>query len=137
MPAHKPEECDLLLIKALNQGDVDTAVVLYEPTAKFVLDSGQVITGHAAIREVMQGYVAAKAQFTVEQVTAIPGAEDTVALTSIVGRVNLTEPDGRQVTMRGQSMEVVRRRPDGTWRFLIDNPNAANWREVPGSPGEK
>ena len=131
MPAYKPEECDLLLIEALNKGDVDTVVALYEPTARYVSDSGQVITGHAAIREVLQGYVAAKAKFSVEKVLAFPGAEENLALTSIIGSVRLTEPDGKEVTMRGQSMEVVRRQPDGTWRFIIDNPNAAQWSEVP------
>ena len=137
MPAHKPEECDLLLIEALNKGDVDTVVALYEPTARFVLDSGQVVMGHAAIREVMQGYVAAKAKFTVEQVTAIPSEEGNVALTSVKGRARVTEPDGRVVTMTAQSMEVVRRQSDGTWLFMIDNPNGANWKEVPDSPGEQ
>jgi hypothetical protein len=48
MPARKPEECDLLLIEALHRGDVGGAVALYEPTARFVLDSGQVVVGHAA-----------------------------------------------------------------------------------------
>jgi ketosteroid isomerase-like protein len=62
MPARKPEDCDLLLIEALNRGDVDTVVALYEPTARYVLDSGEVVTGHAAIREILQGYVAAKAR---------------------------------------------------------------------------
>ena len=137
MPAHKPEECDLLLIEALNKGDVDTVVALYEPTARFVLDSGQVVMGHAAIREVMQGYVAAKAEFTVEQVTAIPSEEGNIALTSVKGRARVTEPDGRVVIMTAQSMEVVRRQSDGTWLFMIDNPNGANWKEVPDSPGEQ
>ena len=130
MPARKPEDCDLLLLEALHKGDVEAAVALYEPTAKFVLDSGQVVTGHAAIREVMQGYVAAKAKFSVEKVIAIPGEDDNIALTSLVGIVHLTEPAGKEVTMKGQSMEVVRRQPDGTWRFIIDNPNAAQWSEV-------
>jgi ketosteroid isomerase-like protein len=78
----------------------------------------------------MQGYVAAKAKFSVEKVIAIPGEDDNIALTSLVGIVHLTEPAGKEVTMKGQSMEVVRRQPDGTWRFIIDNPNAAQWSEV-------
>ncbi len=55
MPAYKPEECDVSLITALNRGEADTVVALYELTARYVLESGQVITGHATIREVMQG----------------------------------------------------------------------------------
>jgi hypothetical protein len=54
MPARKPGECDLLFFDAIHKGDLDAAVALYEPKATFVLDSGGVITGHAAIREVLR-----------------------------------------------------------------------------------
>jgi hypothetical protein len=36
MPAHKPEECDILLIEAACRGDLEAAVALYEPNAIFV-----------------------------------------------------------------------------------------------------
>ena len=39
MPAHKPEECDLLIEQALKNKDLDAAVALYEPNASLVLDS--------------------------------------------------------------------------------------------------
>ena len=37
MPAQKPEEVDQLLLKAIEQGDLDAAVALYEPNATFVI----------------------------------------------------------------------------------------------------
>ena len=33
-----------------------------------------------------------------------------------------TGPDGKPIKMEGQSAEVARRQPDGTWLFVIDNP---------------
>jgi uncharacterized protein (TIGR02246 family) len=66
MPARKPEECDLLLIEAVHRGDLEAAVALYEPNASYVLDSGQVIFGREAIREVFQGYLALKPKFTMQ-----------------------------------------------------------------------
>jgi hypothetical protein len=33
------------------------------------------------------------------------------------------DADGKPFTANGKSMEVVRRQPDGTWRFVIDNPH--------------
>ena len=74
MPARKPEECDLLLIEAIQKGDLDAALALYEPNATFVLDSGEVITGHAAIREVAQGYLALKPKFTQEVKALVSGS---------------------------------------------------------------
>ena len=31
-------------------------------------------------------------------------------------------PDGEAVEMSGQTSDVLRRQPDGTWRFVIDIP---------------
>ncbi|MEW6301787.1 MAG: nuclear transport factor 2 family protein, partial [Thermodesulfobacteriota bacterium] len=66
MPARKPEECDLLLIEALHAGNLDAAVALYEPDASFVLQSGEVITGRQAIREVMKEFLALKPRFSMD-----------------------------------------------------------------------
>ena len=54
MPAHKPEECDLLLFEVIETGDLDAALALYEPDAIFVVSPDQIVTGHAAICEVLQ-----------------------------------------------------------------------------------
>jgi ketosteroid isomerase-like protein len=35
-------------------------------------------------------------------------------------------PDGSAVEMRGNSIEVVRRQNDGSWRFVIDHPFGAD-----------
>ena len=36
--------------------------------------------------------------------------------------VAMTGADGKPTTISGRGTEVVRRQPDGTWRFVIDNP---------------
>ena len=123
MPAHKPEECDLLLLKALEQGDLDAAVALYEPNAQFVVSTQQAVSGHAAIREVMQGFIAAKATFNVDAVTAVPSADGSVAVTRVKGSSTAPGPDGKPVTTPMHSVEVVRKQADGTWLFAIDDPS--------------
>jgi uncharacterized protein (TIGR02246 family) len=122
MPARKPEECDLLLIEAMQKGDLDAAVALYEPNATFVLDSGEVITGQAAIREVAQSYIALKPKFT-QEVTALLSGDEDLALTSSTWSMSGTDADGKPFTGKGKSLEVVRRQADGMWRFVIDNPH--------------
>jgi ketosteroid isomerase-like protein len=37
----------------------------------------------------------------------------------------MTGPDGKPATMTGESVEVVRRQPDGSWRAVIDLPFGA------------
>ena len=122
MPAHKPEECDLLLIEAMNKGDLNAMVALYEPNASFVrFDSGQVVTGRAAIREAFQNVLALKLKYTVE-VKAVPSADGNLALTSTKFSATGKDTNGQAITMSGTTVEVVRRQPDGTWLFAIDNP---------------
>jgi ketosteroid isomerase-like protein len=123
MPANKPEECDLLLFKVIDTGNLDAALDLYEPDAVFVVSPDHVVTGHAAIREVLQGMIAAGATGKLEGVTAVPSADGSVAFTRAKGSSTGPGPDGKPVTTHFHSIEVVRKQPDGTWRIVIDDPS--------------
>ncbi|MGI9659785.1 MAG: YybH family protein [Gaiellaceae bacterium] len=122
MPAHKPEECDLLVIKAIEEGDIEAAVALYEPDATFVVSPDNVVTGLDAIREVMQGFIDSDTTFDVEGVTAVPSGDGSIAVLRAKATATGPGPDGKTVTTPVHTIEVVRRQPDGTWRFIIDDP---------------
>ena len=132
MPAHKPEECDLQLLEALKAGDLDAAMAMYEPDATFVVSPEQVVTGHAAIREVMQGFINAQATFNVEAVTAVPSTDGTVAVTRVKGSSTSPGPDGNPVTTPLHSVEVVRKQADGTWLFHRRRPQRRRREVKPG-----
>jgi ketosteroid isomerase-like protein len=51
-------------------------------------------------------------------------AADDLAILYNDGEVTIKDPDGREQEMTSRTMEVVRRQPDGTWRFVFDDPNA-------------
>jgi|GEM_PF-748636 len=123
VPAHKPEECDLLLFEVIGTKDLDAAISLYEPDAIFVVSPNQVVIGHAAIREVLQGMIAANATGKLDTVTAIPSADGAIAFTRAKGSSTSPGPDGTPVTTHFHSIEVVRKQPDGTWRIIIDDPS--------------
>jgi uncharacterized protein (TIGR02246 family) len=123
MPARKPEDCDLLLIEALHAGDLEAAVALYEANASFVLQSGEVVTGRQAIEEVMKQFLALKPTFSVE-VNAVQSGD--VALLRSQWSLDGVDSDGKQVSLSGKSIEVVRRQADGTWLFVIDDPNGVS-----------
>ena len=128
MPAHNPEECDLLLMKAVGSGDLEAAIALYEPDATFVVSPDQVVTGHAAIRKVLEA-MAANATGELEAVTVVPSADGSVAVTRTKGTVTTPGPDGEPVTRSFHSVEVVRKQSDGTWRFVIDDPGGEGLAE--------
>jgi uncharacterized protein (TIGR02246 family) len=125
MPAHKPEELDELFAQALNSGDLDTLVALYEPQACLEHQPGQVAIGTQAIREALTGLLAMNPKITLE-VKNLNQTSD-IALTSANWHLTGLGPNDTTVNMRGQSVEVSRCQPDGTWLFVIDNPFGLGW----------
>ncbi len=126
MPARKPEECDILIDQALKSRDLDAAVALYEPNATLVLDSGEVVTGKAAIREALKGFLAFEEVHFTREITAIQSGDGNLAMLRGAWSATSTGPDGKPVTITGNNVEVVRRQPDGTWLFVIDHPRGAD-----------
>ncbi len=124
MAARKPEDCDHLLIEALNTGDLEAAVALYESNASFVVEPGKVVTGHAAIREVLESWLALKPKLTIEANAVQSG--DVALLRSKWTLKGTGSDDGKPVEMSGNGTEVVRRQTDGSWLFIIDNPAGAD-----------
>ena len=123
MPAYKPEECDLLLYEVMEAGDLDSALDLYETDAVFIVSPGKVVTGHAAIREVLQNMASAQATGKLDAVTSVTSADGSLAFTRTKGTSTRPGPDGNPITTHFHSVEVVRKQPDGTWRIAIDDPS--------------
>lgn len=123
MPAHKPEECNLLLFKVIESGDLDAALALYVPDAIFVVSPGNVVTGHDRIRDVLKSMMATNSTGKLDAVTAVTSADGSVAFTRAKGSTTGPGPDGKPVTTTFHSIEVVRKQPDGTWRIVIDDPS--------------
>ena len=119
MPALQPEECEILYAEALNRGDVEAVVALYEPDAKIRRGSGEIVSGAAEIREHVRQLLSVKPTVTLVG-SVFVSSDGAVALTSARWSMTATAPDGSPMSESGQSMELVRRQPDGTWRFVLD-----------------
>lgn len=126
MPARNPESLDQLFAEALNSGNLDALVALYEPQATLSPEPGQVVTGTKAIRESLSAFLAMKPTIALKAKTLATSGD--IALTSAEWELSGTGPDDKPVKMTGQSAEVSRRQPDGSWLFVIDSP----WGLVPG-----
>lgn len=120
MHARTPEEIDTLFAGALNAGDLDALVSLYEPQASLMPSPGNVVTGTAAIREALSGFLAAKPSMMLTARTLAQTGD--IALVNAAWQLSMTAPDGNATTMSGSSVEVVRRQADGRWLFAIDFP---------------
>ena len=120
MAARSPEEIDRIFERELNAGNLDGVLALYEPTAAFTVEPGKVVTGTAAVREAVAGFLALKPSISLSpRVLANTG---DIAMVSSKWKLKGTAPDGSAVDLAGESVEVLRRQADGTWKFIIDSP---------------
>ena len=120
MPAYNPAEIHTLYLHAFNLGDVEGMTALYEPNAVLVVDGKDVI-GHESIRRALKSFVARRGRMTLETRAVL---ESSQGLAVLHGGWVVEPPAGMgaELATRGLSTEVVRKQPDGTWLFVIDNP---------------
>ena len=120
MRAESPAHVIELFTEALNGGDVDRAMALYEADATFAPQPGEEVRGSEAIRGALDQFLALAPRMRGE-ITKVMTAGD-VALVMNRWQLEGTQPDGAPVEMRGHSADVMRRAPDGGWRIVIDDP---------------
>lgn len=119
--ATQPEDLNRFFLERANAGDVDGVVALYEPDAVLVGPGRQVISGAQALRQVYTQLFAGKPTFEGETQGAIHNGD--LALTSTQFTTSSVGPDGKPMTMKTATTEVARRQHDGTWLWVIDQPN--------------
>ena len=87
---------------------------VYDPEAVFLAQSGEVKKGEAGLREVLAPLAAAQARFDYNIRQIIQSGD--IALMHTDWKVSSPQP------MSSYAIEVARRQPDGTWRWLIGDP---------------
>ncbi|MGH7720127.1 MAG: YybH family protein [Gemmatimonadaceae bacterium] len=108
--AAQPEDLGRFFVERANAGDVEGLVALYEPGAVLALRSGQMAVGSQAIREFYARLLAGTPRFEPgTQSPALRNGDLALTSTRLIGG--------------GATAEVARRQPDGTWLWMIDQPN--------------
>lgn len=120
MQTPSPLDAVTQFVNALNQGDPETALSLYEPGASLVVQPGVVATGTSALRAALAGFAALRPTLTTEAYKILEA--DDLALYCSRWTMHGTDPAGNPVHMNGRSSDVLRRQPDGNWRIALDNP---------------
>ena len=120
MPVERPELINAAFADGYNARDVDALLALYEPTAAVVNRDGSLATGLDAVREHLAALVGLGGGMTSTNRYAVVHGD--LALVAADWVIDLE--DGREA-IRGSTSEVLRRQPDGGWRYVIDHPHAA------------
>ena len=118
--AREPGDIPQEFLQAFNAGDADALMALYEPDASFVAEPGQVVTGIASIRDVLNGFLGMKGRLALMKQTVVSAGD--LALLHGEWVLRHIGADGNPAEMTMRSSEVVRRQADGSWRYVIDNP---------------
>ena len=125
--ANTPEDTSRLIGEAITSGDIDAALSLYEPDATFAMPKGfgeGSVTGHDSLREVFRGFLAMSPKLTVNAEKTLLSGDTALVIGNwtVKGR----DADGNDIDAGGRYADVVRRQPDGSWLFVIDNPNGSD-----------
>jgi len=109
LQAAVPEDLGRFFIERANSGDAEGLVALYESGAVLALSEGGTVTGVDAIRQFYEQLLANKPTFA-------PGSP----------RPALRNGDWALTSTRipaGATTELAHRQPNGTWLWIIDQPN--------------
>jgi uncharacterized protein (TIGR02246 family) len=104
----------------LAMGDLEAMLELYEPDAAFAPQPGETVTGREKIRAALESFLAVRPHLE-GRIEKVLQAGDT-ALVANRWRLSGTAPDGSPVELAATSADVLRRRADGSWGIVIDDP---------------
>jgi len=123
MNSSRPEDLNPIFARACNSQDIATLLSLYEPTAKMVLRSGEVLVGHAAIEASLRRLVGLGGKFESQTVFCL--VQGDIALVNSDWNLSGGRSEGgTPVNLAARSAEVLCRQPDGTWKLRLDHPYA-------------
>jgi ketosteroid isomerase-like protein len=125
--ASTPEDVSRLIGETVTASDMDGALSLYEPGATFAMPTGfgeGSVTGLDSLSGALSGFMAMSPQLEVNAENTLLSGDTAL----VVGNWTLKgrDPDGNDVDASGRYADVVRRQADGSWLFVIDNPNGSD-----------
>ena len=115
-----PEQVLDAIVAGINSGDLESLMPLYETGAAFASEPGILAHGAAGIGGALGGFISMNGELDLE-VTRVLEVDDLALVIGVWSFVG-TAPDGEPVRLAARNADVLRRQPDGSWRFVIDNP---------------
>ncbi len=121
-----PNALNLEWAAAFNAGDLAALMTMYEPDAVLVPGPGaDPVQGAAAIRAALEWFLALGGTLHFTPLHWV--VNGNLALSSVAFHMEGgSDADGNPVPLDGVTAEILRRQPDGTWKYVIDHPFAGS-----------
>jgi len=114
MPANNPEDICRLFQQYMAAGDLDAVLSVFDHEAILVNESGDVTQGGDGLRQELALFAAMKTHFAYTIKKVVQSGD--IALIHTEWQVSFPQ------RISVYAIEVARRQPDGTWRWLIGDP---------------
>lgn len=124
-----PEDMSPTLAATVNARDLHAMAALYDEHAVLIDEAGTEHRGVEAIKAALEDMLETGGVMTSTRRFAVVIGD--IALSGADWRL---EPSDGGKPLEGRSLEVLRRQPDGSWRYLIDCPTADVLMTGKGSP---
>lgn len=124
MNESEPDDVHRTYMEAINTGNIDSLISLYESDACFVLQPGQIVNGVENIHKIHKNFINMNGKMDAKVKRVIKTKNLALVITdwSFTG----TGTDGQPVHLVSSATDVMRKQSDGTWRIIIDNPWGTN-----------
>jgi ketosteroid isomerase-like protein len=119
MAVMRPEDMNSAFAEAVNSGDIGCVIALYEPEALLAPQPGARASGLEEIRAAINDLLRLGGTMASRNVWCMQVGE--LALLQGEWDLSGTAPDGSPLKLSSRTAEVVRRQPDGSWRYVIDH----------------
>lgn len=120
MKIQHPNQVHKAFVDLFNRGDTAGLAGLYEAQAVIVPEPGKTVTGAAAIKEVLAGFVGMGGTMSITTTACVVTGDSAL----LRGKWSLRGKgaDGKPFELAAESVETMRRQSDGTWKYVIDLP---------------
>ena len=123
-PPRTPSAVLDLFVRFVHGAQLDAALSLYEPGAVMIEKPDRVARGSDEIRAALSSLIESRVTLSIQASQVIQAGD--IAL--VVSAWSVAAPGDETASAelaRGAGTDVMRCQPDGSWRFLIDNPYGA------------